>query len=227
MRHITYLMLMCALMAIAGTSHALNNELIELVSSTTPVVTDLENKCVLVHGVTQTQSFRLCGDLPEFDILGNKYSKSAECSLFNTNASKDDIYYELTKLEMGPGDNLDEKTWKKRDSDRSRAARTLMAGAPLRIMVYFKGYSFVKPLVSLVKIPEGQDISFVFGGNIELSHKIGRGSIISLYSSPSAIIGNSKAPIGLYDNQDDRFRIIEGAFPPDGTEVVLIIGKGE
>jgi hypothetical protein len=161
--------------------------------------------------------------MPRYHLLVWGEGKAAPAALLRSRASDREVLAALERLGLRPGNALGMATWEHRHDDADRAPEKRIEGPPVEVLLRLPGESRLIPLGEVLRDASGQAFDLRFGGhqaNIEQWHS---GCVICLYSCPGSKIGNRAHTVREYVEQPDRFAVIEGVLPPDGSEVTVVI----
>jgi len=165
--------------------------------------------------------------MPGYHLIVWEEGKAAGSALFRTGVSDREVLDALESLGAVPGNALGMDSWEERKNPASPAPDRVIAGAPVEVLVKVPGRAAPLTLGEILEDPGGRGFAMRFGGhraNIPAWHS---GCVVCLYSCPGSKVGNARYTVRDYVLHDEageaaRFRVREGALPPDGTEVTIL-----
>ena len=164
-----------------------------------------------------------CWIMPGYHAIVWKDGGAASHALLVADASDVEVLDALERLNARPGDNLSMDAWERRKDRKSAAPDAVVEGPDVDILLRLPGQAGLVPLSSVLEDPGGRGVAMRFGGNRANSRKWMSGCIACLYSCPGSKVGNAKYTVRDYVEDTTRFRVREGALPPDGTRIGVVL----
>ena len=161
--------------------------------------------------------------MPGYHAVVWKGGRSAHAALLEADVSDREVAAALEAIGARPGDNLPMEAWEKRRDPGSAAPDTVITGSPVEVLLRLPGRAELLPLSAILEDPAGRGVALRFGGNVANIPKFKSGCIVCLYSCPGSKVGNSRYTVSDYVKDVTRFRVRQGALPPDGTRVGVVV----
>lgn len=192
-------------------------------NATTPLVVDSLRQEVRILAKYQPDKFSgFLRFVPNYHLLVWDDGRAAREALFETPVPDTSLIAALEQLGAVAGNNLTMDAWDKRKDAKHPAPQAKIAGAPVKIYVWWKNLPAPQPLSELLNDPGGRGLDFRFGGNKDLIKHWHSGCLVCLYSCPGSKVGNAAYTVRDYSTGVTKFTPREERLPPAGSDVALI-----
>lgn len=161
--------------------------------------------------------------MPGYHALVWKGGRMAHAALLDAEVTDRQVLEALESLGARPGNNLPMEAWEERKNPKDAAPDTVIAGAPVEVLLRLPARKELLPLASALEDQAGRGLEMRFGGNEANIPKWKSGCIVCLYSCPGSKVGNARYTVRDYEKGVTRFRAKPGVLPPDGTPIRVVL----
>jgi hypothetical protein len=178
---------------------------------------------VELRAFVHTARFDAAWMMPGYHALVWTGGRASYASLLSTDVSDRQVLAALKSLGGKPGDNVPMEAWEERENRSSVAPDTVIAGAPVAVLLRLPGGTELVPLSDVLEDSGGRGLDLRLGGHEGNIPRWRSGCIVCLYSCPGSKVGNTRYTERDYARRATRFRARPGALPPDGTAVDVVL----
>ena len=161
--------------------------------------------------------------MPGYHAIVWKGGKMAHAALLQADVTDRQVVEALEGLGAKPGNNLPMEAWEERKNPKATAPDTVIAGAPVEVLIGSPTRSELIPLAAVLEDPGGRGLQMRFGGNAANIPKWKSGCIVCLYSCPGSKIGNARYTVRDYEKGVTHFRGRPVVLPLDGTRLRVVL----